>query len=131
MKKILLSFIMLAASESLFAQATAAQRAMFSTKKIIKEAEAPMQNKALGSAYPISDFSTPGDWVAANDGQSSPFGWNIGSTSNTWWGAFAGGISSTSGGNYAEVYNGDYNSGTKLIGVTYTEQLQILLIFKH
>ena len=76
--------------------------------------------KALGVTFWTNDFSTPADWTADNDGQSAPFGWNIGTTVNSWWGAFSGGINSTSGGNFAEIYNGDYNQGDQAIGVVYT-----------
>ncbi len=76
--------------------------------------------KALGTTFWTNDFSTSGDWTADNDSQSSPFGWNVGTTVNSWWAAFSGGISSTSGGEFAEVYNGDYNVGNQAIDVTYT-----------
>ncbi len=122
MKKIYLSVAIFAMSANLAFGQFAEKRNVLEVSKAPSYGIAPdgSAEKALGVAYLISDFTNPGDWVAANDGQSSPFGWNIGSTSNTWWGAFAGGISSTSGGNYAEVYNGDYNSGDQAIGVTYT-----------
>lgn len=81
--------------------------------------EATATSKALGTTFWTNDFSTPADWVADNDGQTAPFGWNVGSTVNSWWAAFSGGISSTSGGNFAEVYNGDFNASDQAIGVTY------------
>jgi len=122
MKKVYLSIAIFAMSANLAFGQFAQERNILEVSKAPSQGVAPSGSaeKALGIAYLISDFSTPGDWVAANDGQTSPFGWNIGSTSNTWWGAFAGGISSTSGGNYAEVYNGDYNDDDQAIGVTYT-----------
>lgn len=82
--------------------------------------EATATSKALGVTFWTDDFSTPADWVADNDGQSAPFGWNVGSTVNSWWAAFSGGINSTSGGNFAELYNGDYNANDQAINVTYT-----------
>ena len=122
MKKVYLSIAIFAMSANLAFGQFAQERNILEVSKAPSQGVAPSGSaeKALGIAYLISDFSTPGDWVAANDGQISPFGWNIGSTSNTWWAAFAGGISSTSGGNYAEVYNGDYNNDDQAIGVTYT-----------
>ena len=76
--------------------------------------------KALGVTFWTNDFNSASDWTFDNDGQASPFGWNIGTTVNTWWATFQGGINSTSGGNFAEVYNGNYNTGNQAIGVTYT-----------
>ena len=110
MKKVYLSMTMLAVSGSLFAQAPTAQRELFSTKKINTVAEAPMQNKALGVAYPISDFSVPGDWVLDNAGEMAPMGWTIDAVNDSW--AFGSAIASTSGGNYLELYNGDPTTGT-------------------
>ena len=82
--------------------------------------EATATSKALGVTFWTDDFSTPANWVADNDNQTAPFGWNVGSTVNSWWPAFSGGINSTSGGNFAEVYNGDYNVGDQAIDVIYT-----------
>lgn len=68
-----------------------------------------------------NNFDTPADWVVDNDGiTGSDHGWDIGSTSEGWYAA--NGISSTSGGNYAEVQNGDPTAtpGTQEIGVAYT-----------
>lgn len=122
MKKTYLSIAVFAMSANLAFGQFAQERNILKVSKAPSHGIAPSESaeKALRVAYLISDFSTPGDWVAANDGQTSPFGWNIGAASNTWWAAFAGGISSTSGGNYAEVYNGDYNVDDQAIGVTYT-----------
>lgn len=76
--------------------------------------------KALGVTFWTDDFSTPANWTIDNNGTSAPFGWNIGSTVNSWWAAFSGGISSSSGGNFAEVYNGDFNANDQEINVTYS-----------
>ncbi|MDG2226111.1 MAG: T9SS type A sorting domain-containing protein [Flavobacteriales bacterium] len=110
MKKIYLSAAILAFGGSLIAQAPTTQRAMFSTKKIKKEAEAPLQNKALGVAYPVSDFSTPGYWVLDNAGEMAPMGWTIDAVNDSW--AFGSSIASTSGGNFLELYNGDPTTGS-------------------
>ena len=75
--------------------------------------------KALGITFWTNDFSTPGDWVTDNAGQAAPFGWNVGTTVNSWWAAFSGGINSTSGGEFAEVNNGDYNLDNQAVGVEY------------
>ena len=110
MKKIYLSTAMLALSGGLLAQAPTAQRELFSTKKINAVAEAPLQNKALGTAYLISDFSTPGDWVVDNDAQTAPMGWTIDAVNDSW--AFGSSIASTSGGNFLELNNGDPTTGS-------------------
>jgi len=101
---------MLAVSGSLFAQVPTLQRAMFSTKKMNTVSETPNQAKALGQAYLISDFSTPGDWTIDNDGQTAPMGWTIDATNDSW--AFGSAIASTSGGNYLELNNGDPTTGS-------------------
>lgn len=67
------------------------------------------QNKALGTSIWSDDFSTPANWTIDNAAQAAPFGWNIGTTVNSW--AFSSPISSTSGGNFAELYNGDPSTG--------------------
>jgi hypothetical protein len=65
--------------------------------------------KALGTTVWSSDFSTPGDWNIDNDGQTGGnFGWNINATKEGWANnATQGIILSTSGGNFAELGNGN------------------------
>lgn len=68
------------------------------------------------------NFSTPSNWTLDNNGQSGlTYGWNINTTSESWYTSydFPTGISSTSGGNFAEVQNGDYNASNQAINVTY------------
>lgn len=75
--------------------------------------------KALGITVYQNDFDNPGDWTIDNSGQpGGAFGWTIDATSNGWWSA--GGITSTSGGNYAELSNGNAQMGTQALNVTYT-----------
>lgn len=65
------------------------------------------------------NFDNPGDWTIDNDGQTgSTFGWTVDATNDGWWSA--NGISSTSGGNYAELSNGDPTVGDQALNVTYT-----------
>lgn len=67
------------------------------------------------------DFTTTSNWVLDNDGQTGPIhGWNINGTSEAWFSSFQGGMTSTSGGNYAEVQNGNYNNDDQALGVVYT-----------
>lgn len=68
--------------------------------------------KAPGDELWRDDFDTPGDWTIDNG--ASSLGWSI--TDNTtgtqgWPGFVSNGMSSTSGGNYAEMYNGDPTTG--------------------
>lgn len=66
-----------------------------------------------------NDFDTPADWVADNDGQPSPFGWTVDATNSGWWSTA--GITSTSGGNFAELYNGNPTNNTPApVGSTFT-----------
>ena len=51
-----------------------------------------------------SDFSNPSDWIMVNNGSISNEGWNIDATVDSW---YLPAFSSTSGGNFAEVGNGD------------------------
>ena len=66
-----------------------------------------------------SDFSDPSQWNLDNSGQNPPiYGWSIDPTSDGWFAA--NGINSTSGGNYAELSNGDPTIGTQALNITYT-----------
>ena len=68
-----------------------------------------------------SDFSNPNDWVLDNNGQNPPnYGWSIDQNSDGWWSP--NGITSTSGGNFAELSNGDptQTPGTQAGAVVYT-----------
>lgn len=83
------------------------------------------QNSAIGiqrsgTVVWSDDFTTATNWTIDNDGQTdATHGWNINSTSQAWFSSFQGGMTSTSGGNYAEVQNGNYNQNNQALGVTY------------
>ena len=65
-----------------------------------------------------SDFSDPSDWTLDNSGQNGgAYGWSIDGTNDSWY--FNDPISSTSGGNYAELSNGSASSNTQLLNMTY------------
>ena len=66
------------------------------------------------------DFSDPNTWVINNGstGLGAGFGWTIGSNNNSWY--FTNPISSTSGGSFAEVSNGDASAQSQAPNVTYT-----------
>jgi hypothetical protein len=75
----------------------------------------------LGTVFWEDDFSTAANWTVNNSGQTgAEFGWSIDANSDGWYAA--NGINSTSGGNYAELSNGDPTAtpGTQATGVTYT-----------
>lgn len=88
----------------------------------IKGAEAPLLNANSRGSEPAlweDDFSDPLTWVFDNDGQAAPFGWSISSNAVGWW---SNGITSTSGGNFAELANGDptLTPETQALDVIYT-----------
>jgi hypothetical protein len=62
--------------------------------------------KQLGVTFWQNNFDTPSEWTIDNSGQTgAEFGWTVDATSDGWYAA--NGINSTSGGNYAELSNGD------------------------
>lgn len=62
--------------------------------------------KSLGVTLWSNSFDNIADWTIDNNGQVGiAYGWNINSTNDSWY--FATGISSTGGGNYAEISNGN------------------------
>ena len=82
-------------------------------------AQAITSDKILGVTLWSDDFSNPANWTIDNSGQSGiEFGWNINATNDGWWSN--NGITSTSGGNYAELVNGDAQAATQALDVTYT-----------
>jgi hypothetical protein len=65
------------------------------------------------------DFSEDSTWTLDNNGQEGvEYGWNINAVSDGWYST--NGISSTSGGNYAELVNGDPFAETQALDVVYT-----------
>lgn len=124
MKKIYLSAVLVALSAStVLAQRT---ERPYSFGQLNYDEKAPVSTtpvqKALGVTFWTEDFSGgQGAWTIDNSGQTgAEFGWTVDATSDGWWSS--GGINSTSGGNYAELSNGDptQNPGTQALNVTYT-----------
>jgi len=123
MKKLILSLSVLAVT-GVFAQKN---NRIYKSQDLVKTAP-----KTSTTTQPVGkimttlwtdDFSDPSTWVIDNSGQSgATYGWNINSTSQGWWSA--NGISSngTSGGNNAELVNGNptLQPGTQALGVVYT-----------
>lgn len=79
-------------------------------------------NKVMNTLW-SDDFSNPATWTIDNSGQTgATFGWNINSTSQGWWSTAGISANGTSGGNNAELVNGNptLSPGTQALGVTYT-----------
>lgn len=75
--------------------------------------------KAAGIEIYSNNFDNPADWTIDNDGQAGgAFGWSIDGSSDGWWSGT--GINSTSGGNFAELSNGDAQAGDQALGVVYS-----------
>lgn len=122
MKKVYLSFL-------LAGFAATASYAQHNTKPItfgelpneasLKPTQSQNQAKALGVTIFEDLFDNGSNWVIDNDGQpGGAFGWTIDATNDGWWST--NGISSTSGGGYAELSNGDAQASTQALDVTYT-----------
>jgi len=80
----------------------------------------PLSSVTAPAPFWTNNFDTPTDWVLDNDGQTAPNGWTIDANVDGWWST--NGITSTSGGNFAELTNGDptVTPPTQVLGVTYT-----------
>ena len=90
-----------------------------------KVVTAPVNTVKNGVEIWSNNFDTPSDWTIDNDGQTgAEYGWTIDSNVDGWW-SLPAGIQSTSGGNFAELSNGDPTAtpGTQVINVTYTMTL--------
>ena len=87
----------------------------------IDEVIVPNSNNASSVINIIweSDFSDPSVWTIGTAGQNPPnYGWSIDAAADGWWST--NGINSTSGGNFAELSNGDPQAGTQVGAVIYT-----------
>lgn len=130
MKKIYLSICALAVSLSSIAQ----EANVFVTPSLANEKmqindlskeETSINNSSSSMLAPApfwtNNFDTPTDWVLDNNGQTSPNGWTIDAVADGWWSS--NGITSTSGGNFAELTNGDPTASTQMLNVVYTMTL--------
>ncbi|MEY3967499.1 MAG: hypothetical protein RL137_399 [Bacteroidota bacterium] len=120
MKKLLL-FVSALASVAYAQKAPRIQTFQELVKAPKVTSEVVSEEKILGVTLWSDNFTDPANWVIDNSGQSGiEFGWNINNSSDGWWSA--NGITSTSGGNYAELVNGDPTAspGTQALNVTYT-----------
>lgn len=120
MKKLLL-FVSALASVAYAQKAPRIQTFQELVKAPKVTSEVVSEEKILGVTLWSDNFTDPANWIIDNSGQSGiEFGWNINNSSDGWWSA--NGITSTSGGNYAELVNGDPTAspGTQALNVTYT-----------
>jgi hypothetical protein len=119
MKKIYtLTFLLLAGVGSSYGQnLKPAITKDFSNKEL--KSEKVIQQKAAGYQVWADNFSTPGNWTLDNGSSTSAeFGWSIDAVVDGWWSTA--GITSTSGGNFAELSNGDAQAGSQALNVVYT-----------
>ncbi len=121
MKKIYLSALFLGMLASANAQETKAY-SMNDLQQNEVATSATFAPKALGVEIWNNNFDTPADWTVDNSGQTggAEFGWSIDATSDGWWSTT--GITSASGGNFAELSNGNPTAtpASQALGVTYT-----------
>jgi len=123
MKKSVLSIALVALTAGAFAQKSPRIATFQELIKTTPAASHHLQSeKDLGITLWSNDFTDAASWVLDNSGQSGlDYGWNINNTSEGWWAA-ASGIASTSGGNYAELVNGDPTASpaTQALDVIYS-----------
>jgi hypothetical protein len=127
MKKLYISICVIAVSCSANAQTSSnVMNSMSSAKEfnelVVSDSQIfnPIINNSSSSMNIIweSDFTDPNDWLLDNNGQAGGvFGWSIDATNDSWY--FNNPISSTSGGNYAELSNGSASAGNQLLNMTY------------
>lgn len=79
-----------------------------------------INHEKTGVVFWSDDFSDPTTWTIDNDtvGLGPDYGWSIDNSIDGWF--FSNPVNSTSGGNFAELNNGDATSGTQLSNMTYT-----------
>ena len=127
MKKIYISIFALVISVGCIAQVVSENinsidfSQNFNQFQVMSPEDAVNSNNSISLTNIIweSDFSDPSDWVLDNSGQNPPdYGWSIDPNSSGWWSS--NGINSTSGGNFAELSNGNPQASTQAGGVIYT-----------
>ncbi len=124
MKKLILSFSVLAVT-GVFAQKN--MRIIQSNDLILKDPKVlnsftELTNKTITTLW-LDNFSDPSTWTIDNDGQTgAQFGWNINNTSQGWWSTTGISSNGTSGGNNAELVNGNptLSPATQALDVVYT-----------
>jgi hypothetical protein len=119
MKKLLLTICLIIGASASWAQKAPRIILADEMSSVEKPSEIMPSLKDEGITIWSDDFSDESTWVIDNSGQQGlEFGWNINAVSDGWYAT--NGISSTSGGNYAELVNGDPFEGTQALDVVYT-----------
>lgn len=124
MKKILLSLAIFSVT-GVFAQKNA--RIFKSNELISKDLKTEnipglITEKTITTLW-LDNFSNASTWSIDNSGQTeAAFGWNINNSSQGWWSANGISATGTSGGNNAELVNGDptESPATQALNVVYT-----------
>ena len=104
---ILLSTSMIAQNKSNFKKAIYPLATTFESKVAN---ESSFDNQRASVELWGDNFDDPSTWVIDNGTHPAPYGWAIDQVNKSW--AFNAQINSSSGGNNAEFYNGDPQSGT-------------------
>ena len=128
MKKILLSACAILVALATFAQSKMAElpktiATEFTTEVAPGNPVLTPLNSAVAPPAPfwVNNFDVPSDWTLDNNAQNAPNGWTIDAAVDGWY--FTNAVSSTSGGNFAELTNGDPSTsgpGSWPSNVTYT-----------
>jgi tetrahydromethanopterin S-methyltransferase subunit F len=123
MKKLILSLSVLAVSGVFAQKNTRILKSQDLVRTAPKTATATQPVEKIMTTLWSDDFSNAATWTIDNSGQTgATFGWNINSTSNGWWSTTGISANGTSGGNNAELVNGNptLSPATQALGVTYT-----------
>jgi tetrahydromethanopterin S-methyltransferase subunit F len=123
MKKLILSLSVLAVSGVFAQKNTRILKSQDLVRTAPKTATATQPVEKIMTTLWSDDFSNAATWTIDNSGQTgATFGWNINSTPNGWWSTTGISANGTSGGNNAELVNGNptLSPATQALGVTYT-----------
>lgn len=122
MKKVYLSLLFAGvATGAAFAQQTTKPYTFgeVTNEAAIKPTQTKDQSKALGVVIFEDLFDNDNNWTIDNDGQAGgAYGWTIDAVNDGWWSQA--GITSGSGGGFAELSNGDASAGTQSTDITMT-----------
>jgi hypothetical protein len=123
MKKLILSLSVLAVTGAFAQKNTRILKSQDLVKTAPKTATAVQPIGKIMTTLWEDNFSNASTWTIDNDGQTgNTFGWNINATSQGWWSTTGISANGTSGGNNAELVNGNptLSPGTQALDVTYT-----------
>jgi tetrahydromethanopterin S-methyltransferase subunit F len=123
MKKLILSLSVLAVSGVFAQKNTRILKSQDLVRTAPKTATATQPVEKIMTTLWSDDFSNAATWTIDNSGQTgATFGWNINNVSNGWWSTTGISANGTSGGNNAELVNGNptLSPATQALGVTYT-----------